>query len=126
MILLPFSQVVRLVKLSTRTKCCNVLQNNTKHVYGTCTKHGGISIKGLSEIRKLNSRHYHMLSGRNLPQSHHQRLSQRLQKQQHQQQRRTFMILRVIRAVAKVRYMLLGAAGTAGVSAKLVTSSIFS
>ena len=31
------------------------------------------------------------------------------------------MILRVIRAVSKLRYIVVGAAGTAGVSAKLVS-----
>ena len=41
------------------------------------------------------------------------------------QQRRRFMILRVIRNVAKIRYFVLGAAGTAGVSAKLVSFNSF-
>ena len=44
---------------------------------------------------------------------HHQLLNKYTQ--------RNFMILRVIRAVSKLRYIVLGAAGTAGVSAKLVS-----
>ena len=40
------------------------------------------------------------------------------------QQSRHFMIIRVIRAVSKLRYILLGAAGTAGVGAKLVSFDI--
>ena len=41
------------------------------------------------------------------------------------QQQRQFMILRIIRNVAKIRYVVLGAAGTAGVGAKLVCFYLF-
>ena len=47
----------------------------------------------------------------------HQRLTICL----NQQQRRQLMLLRILRAASKVRYIFLGAAGTAGVSAKLVS-----
>ena len=40
--------------------------------------------------------------------------------QQHQQ-RRHIMLLRILRAATKVRYIFMGAAGTAGVGAKLVS-----
>ena len=46
----------------------------------------------------------------------HQRLNQQLQCRQ-------MMLLRILRAASKVRYLFLGAAGTAGVGVKLVNLS---
>lgn len=49
---------------------------------------------------------------------------QRLSVCLNQQQRRQLMLLRILRAASKVRYIFLGAAGTAGVSAKLVSETV--
>lgn len=80
---------------------CNSKPLFIKSIHGTVRLLHGINTGGQSSSLLRN----------------HKRLSICLNRQQH----RKLMLLRILRAASKVRYIFLGAAGTAGVGAKLVS-----
>ena len=84
-------------------------KSNTLH--GSC-----LCNTGLSQSAARNRRHYSSLSKLSpllLTPTRHVLTSN---------QRRTIIIMRLLRAATKIRYLVLGAAGAAGVSGKMVSS----
>lgn len=111
-----FSRTLQIVKVPKRTLVSRCVLASKYWHKSLKTLHGGHQQRHyeFNILRDIQSRSYHAITCRNSigSQQHHFRM--------YAGQLRSFMILRVIRAASKVRYLLLGAAGATGVSAKLV------
>ena len=115
--ILPCRPVLRCayqyVRQQCMTKpCCCIKMSSQCYMANFSTKQRSLNY---SQLRYYYNHGLYLGRNRTLL-KHHQLLNKNTQ--------RNFMILRVIRAVSKLRYIVLGAAGTAGVSAKLVSISI--
>ena len=115
--ILPCRPVLRCayqyVRQQCMTKpCCCIKMSSQCYMANFSTKQRSLNY---SQLRYYYNHGLYLGKNRTLL-KHHQLLNKNTQ--------RNFMILRVIRAVSKLRYIVLGAAGTAGVSAKLVSISI--
>ena len=89
--------------------CCCIGMSSQYYIANFSTKQRSLNY---SQLRYYYNHGLYLGKNRTLL-KHHQLLNKYTQ--------RNFMILRVIRAVSKLRYIVVGAAGTAGVSAKLVS-----
>ena len=115
--ILPCRPVLRCayqyVRQQCMTKpCCCIKMSSQCYMANFSTKQRSLNY---SQLRYYYNHGLYLGKNRTLL-KHHELLNKNTQ--------RNFMILRVIRAVSKLRYIVLGAAGTAGVSAKLVSISI--